>query len=261
MLIAKFTLNSLFHSKAFFGGIASKLNPRATSYCAGVRCNVIILDVVSSNLKIRRFISFLSKATSVFIKTLFVLSRGWDSLFKRIVPYAYYAPYWVGGVLSNYSSTYFYFKRNKQAFFIPRMPGIGVFLSTTKNSYFCSNEAAVTRTPSTILFDGTMKPQNSSYIVGSNLEFGSANFCVDIFLITIKRGIRLRKLTYKKLVTRFLKKILIKKNKKNLQKIVPLRNLIFRGIFTVSSLWLKGFSSFYLKKTFFKRKIRKTGKP
>jgi len=112
----------------FFGGNTNGFNPRSGAYCSGLRSNVVILDLVHSSLRLRRFISFLILASSKRIKSLFVLASGWESLFLRIPPYAFYAPRWVGGVLSNYSSTYFHFKRNKDSFFYTKHARYWYFL-------------------------------------------------------------------------------------------------------------------------------------
>jgi ribosomal protein S2 len=237
--MTKLTLNSLFNAKIFLGGFTKSFNPQVSGYVAGIRHNIVIMDAANSLLRIKRFILFVKRSTSRYMKTLFVLADSWISLTKTIAPLAFYAPFWIGGVLSNYSSTFFFFKKSSLTFYVPRMPDIGVFLCNAKYSHYASIEASNTRTPAAILFDSNMNPNPISYSVGGNIEYGSAKFFVKQVVLAIKAGFRLRKLSFKKTILKLTaKQFAIKKNTYLLY-LQSIKNLIFNG----SLLWKFEFSS------------------
>jgi len=184
--------------KFFLGTLKRRWNPQTQPYISGVRYRIHVLDQAESNFRLRKFLRFLLLASRKNVKTIFVLRPHYSFLSARIVPQAFYAPFYNAGLLSNFRSTLVHFQKTKASYYLPTFPGIAVFLNEYDRMDHSLNEAARTRTPAMFFGDNSMNLNHASYgVLGRIHDAGSASFVVSLCLSVIKRGNRLRKTNFR----------------------------------------------------------------
>jgi ribosomal protein S2 len=162
-MVAGYTLKKLFAGKLFLGGFKRRFNPESTPYLLGQRHQIYILDMVHSNLRIRKLLSFVETASRRRINTLFILRKGWN-FGPSLAPFSYYVEHYTGGILSNFAAVLRHCSRSQIGHYIKTFPGIVcAFTEHTAQTVHVLNEARRTRTVSTYLFDATMQPHPANY--------------------------------------------------------------------------------------------------
>jgi hypothetical protein len=218
LMVSHHTLKQLFSAKLFLGGFAQRFNPDSTPYLQGRRHQIYILDLIQSNFRIRKLLSFIETAVRRRANVLFVLRKGW--IFgPSLTPFTSFVQYYTGGILSNFSAVLRHYKSNSIAHYVPEFPGIVCFFTEySTRSVQALNEARHTRTPCTYLFDSGMHPHPANYGVTGSLEFGSALFLSQLILTSVKRGKRKEQFLFAKIIRLHIKKVL---HKQGITKLSP----------------------------------------
>lgn len=197
----------LFFAKAFFGSMIRNWNPQNQPFIAGVRFRVHIIDLAYSNFHLRKFLFLVYYASQRRLKTCFVLRPHYSPIYPTFVPFALYAPYFVGGVISNFTSVRQHFKANGVSSYLPRFPDLAVFLNDLSRMDYLINEGFITRTPF-VSFGDTSTNLQSVYGVGGKIsDLATASFIVNTLLAIIKRGQLRIKIHFKLLLHKAVKVI------------------------------------------------------
>jgi ribosomal protein S2 len=130
LMVSHHTLKQLFSAKLFLGGFAQRFNPDSTPYLQGRRHQIYILDLIHSNFRIRKLLSFVETAVRRRVNVLFVLRKGWV-FGPSLTPFTSYVQYYTGGVLSNFSAVLRHYKTASVAHYVPEFPVLSAFLLNT----------------------------------------------------------------------------------------------------------------------------------
>jgi len=175
-------LKQLYFAKAFFGSMIRNWNPHNQPFISGVRYRIHILNLAYSNFHLRKFFFLLSYASQRRLKAVFVLQKHYSPIFPMFVPFALYAPYWVGGIISNFLSVRNHYIFHRVKFYLPRFPDLAVFLNDLTHMDFMINEGFNTRTPFIFFGDSSTNLQHSVYGVGGRVsDLASASFIAVCF--------------------------------------------------------------------------------
>lgn len=189
--------------KTFLGSLSRKWNPQNEPFISGIRYRVFFVDITYSNFHLRKFLLLLKYCSMKRLNTIFVLRKQYSNLYPIFNPFASYAPFWVGGVISNFKSVRQHFQNKGYSSFMPRYPDLAILLNELSYMDFAINEAFNTRTPAISFGDSSTNLQQSVYGVGGKItDLGAASFITRICLTVIKHGYLKQKLQYKQLLRR-----------------------------------------------------------